>query len=356
MRTAIASITLGLGVSLVACGGDEFRLDGGADARPRTDAMSDRATIDTPIPDATTDSSIPDATLDSPIDAPNDVPIDVPIDASLDTASDTPRDTAPDALPDTALDAPVDAGATGRCTPTINGTIATDWTNDVRVVNTVATAWAGNELRALHVCYDATRLYFGIEGTVEFANGIVVYIDRDFAGGSGGSATGISSLSALTDSIGDPSNATDPGGLDNRISAPLALGTMATGFGAEGAWGTAGMRTLASTALDAFVGLRLFWPAGGTASDGGALPDRRGDFAWITGAQSTCVTTGTGSCEVAIDWTALFEGPRPATTTIALFVRINSTDGSMSANQTLPMDNATLPQTVNRVVLLDVRP
>jgi hypothetical protein len=313
---------------------------------------------DVPIADVVTDRASP--TSDVPQDAPADtaVPTDAPLDASsradaadattpadvaADTAapSDAPADSARDA---SVADAAPDAAPTpdGRCTPTIDGAVAADWpSNAIVATNAVATAWGpDDQLRAIRVCYDATNLYLGLEGSSQAMNGVVVYLDRDFAGGVGGTATGISLLSALTDHAGT---------LDSRISAALTIN--AAGFGAEGAWGFAGLPTapLAAAATSDTVGLRLFWPTGGT-------PDRRTDFAWMTGAQTVCAGSGaTAACETAIAWTQLYEGARPTSTTVALFARINNGDGTMTSNQTLPQDDPMNPRTVSRVLQVPVR-
>jgi hypothetical protein len=64
----------------------------------------------------------------------------------------------------------------------------------------------------------------------------------------------------------------------------------------------------------------------------------------------------TGTCEVALAWASIYGGPRPPSATVALFARINNGDGTMSAPDTLPQDNPTMPRAVNRVLTLDVRP
>jgi hypothetical protein len=273
------------------------------------------------------------------------------------SAADVPRADVPlpppDATdvvsPDVLADVPspdvirVDAGVDPRCSaPAIDGIVGGDWpATAATTTNTVATSWgAGNVLRAMRVCYDATNLYLGIEGTVEAANGLVVYIDRDF-----GSASGIATLSSLTDNAGL---------LDDSVSAGLAL--TAPGFAAEAAWGTVGMRTVTATALDPGVGLRLFWPAGGA-------PDRRADFAWFA-ARSTCASGDAGmlGCEVAIPWASLFDGAtRPVSVNLALFARINDPNGGHSSNQSLPEDvDLAMPtaeaRTVRRVLAFSATP
>lgn len=222
--------------------------------------------------------------------------------------------------------------------PTLDGTIGADWASDREAVvrNSVATTWGAgqNELRALHVCYDRTALYLGIEGTVELQNGLIVYLDRDYRPGA---PAGVTRFADLTDRAGE---------LDRRVSAGLALNAeLSTSLGLEAAWGTAGMVDLDATETSPTVGLRMLWPD---------RPfDRRRDFAWTRGAASRC-RKGVG-CEVGLAWSALFDGAPPSSTTVAVFARIHSADGAMTSNQTLPMDDAANPRTVGRVLAVQVR-
>jgi hypothetical protein len=235
-----------------------------------------------------------------------------------------------------AADVASDAAVSARCTPVIDGTIGADWPASALVVrNATASAWGpSNQLRAMRVCYDATNLYLAIEGTSEATNAMVVYFDRDFGSVT---TTGVRDFALLTDNAG---------ALDNRVSGALTIG--AAGFSAEAAWGTNGPMALASGATSDNAGLRLFWPT--------APIDRRGDFAWQSGASQQCAgaTPDAAACEVSIAWTSLFDGPRPATTRVAMFARIMNNDGTMSSNQTLPEDAPATPRSVSRVLVLDV--
>jgi hypothetical protein len=254
-------------------------------------------------------------------------------------ASDAPD--APDVTDVT--DVPlVDAGPSARCTPTIDGTLGADWTSDALIAtNSTASTWGTgqNELHSIRLCYDATALYFGIDGVVESGNAMVAYIDRDYDP-PGGAPTGVSLFSALSDSTG---------ALDDAISADFTLGADAGNYGAEAAWGSLGMASVAATAVDANAGLLLIAPAGGSG------PDRRADFAWTMGSQTAC-SSANQFCETSIAWTSLFEGPRPASGRIALFVRINNGLGTMSSNQTLPEDMPAMARTVSRVLVLSYGP
>src|SRR5439155_1118750 len=121
----------------------------------------------------------------------------------------------------------VDAGPSGRCTPTIDGTIGADWTAEaILATNAAPTGWGAglNELRSVRVCYDATNLYLGIDGEDEAANAIVLYLDRD-----DGSSTGINTPTGFRDNTG---------ALDDAISA--AFSSFPGGLGIDWAWGTRG--------------------------------------------------------------------------------------------------------------------
>lgn len=345
----VSCASFALSVSLAACGGDRFLLDSGVDVpadRVTTDTARDAGsdtTIDTGADATTTDVVMP-MDVQSAVDATDTtMPMDVATDTGRDVAADTGRDATVD-VPAVDVIVPadvvmVDAGPSGRCSPTIDGTIGADWnSSSIIATNTTATAWGPglNEIRSVRVCYDATSLYLGINGVVETANAIVGYIDRDYDP-PGGAPTGVSLFSALTDNTGT---------LDDAISAALVLGTGAGNFGAEAAWGTAGMSSVSATALDPAVGLRLIGP-------GPTGTDRRSDFAWTMGSQTAC---GSASCEVSIAWTSLFEGARPATGRIAMFFRLNNGDGSMSSNQTVPEDDPSMSRTVSRVLVVPYGP
>jgi len=327
-------LLLSFSVTLAACGSDRFLLDSGD---PGVDVATDPG-FDVSRDNGSDAVDVTDAGNDSGLDL-----VDVAMDAGTDVL-----DVATD-VSDVRVDAVGDAGPSGRCLPVIDGVIGSDWTASAIVAdNTVATAWGVgmNDLRSLRVCYDSTALYLGIDGDAQSTNAVVAYIDRDY-NPPGGAPTGVSIFSALTDHAG---------ALDTRISAALMLGAGAGNFGAEAAWGTNGMLSLAGTAVSDNAGLRLISQTTSTLPDGGALPDRRADFAWTMGAQSACTTTAPFACEVSIAWASLYEGPRPASGRIALFLRINNSDGTMTSNQTIPQDDPTMPRVVNRVLVLSFAP
>ncbi len=292
--------------------------------------------IDVPVVDAVDAVDAGDATtLDAQDARPDstDVTAETGDSPSMDVVADRVGDSA-----DVATDVVTDAGPSGRCTPTIDGTIGTDWTASAVIERlTTTSAWGvTNQLRAIRVCYDPTNLYVAISGTVETTNGIVVYVDRDYGTVVGGRPVGVTDFATLTDETGP---------LDGCISAAYTL-TPSLGFGAEAAFGMRGLLNAAMTGTDPSVGLRLI----------SGTPTRASDFAWVSGMTSRCSMTGEVGCEISIDWTALFEGARPADARVALFARINNAAGDMSSNQTLPEDSAALPRTISRAIVLDVHP
>lgn len=310
----------------------------------RTDVQSDTrrdATADdrAPPPDVASDSGV---SMDT---GTNDV--------TSDTGVDVPTDTRTDTGVDSGVDSGADASVEPRCTPTIDGTInAAEWAMGLRSTNTaLPSAWGPNELRDLYLCYNATTLFVGVRGSVESApsggagaNAIVLYVDRDFRGGAGGTATGISLFSALNDRTG---------ALDSALSADFRPTAAVDGFGVEAAFGIAGMRNLDTRTSDETQGWRLFWPAGGT-------PDRRSNFAYVlTGVDTRCVDnagTDNDACESSISWASLFEtATPPASTTVAVFARVVNAGGAMSPNQTLPQDDPSNPRNVGRVAVFSVR-
>jgi hypothetical protein len=212
-----------------------------------------------------------------------------------------------------AQDAGTDASdAPSLVPPVIDGVIgATEWSAATTATSTTATIWTGDTLSALHAIALGGTLYLAIEGQVESFNGMVLYLDGDPGG-----ANGIADLSTLTDSIG---------ALDNVISAGF---TTPTGHGWDLAWGTTAMSHSVMGADDT-TGFR----------DIVHTPD---NFGWIVAstAQTACSAT---ACEASIP-TAMLPGAAPRT--IAMFARIANSDGTMSPNQTLPMDDPTMPRLV----------
>jgi hypothetical protein len=343
LRSLARGLCFTLALVTIAC--EEPRMiiirDTGVDARldaaTRPDIIDDQPMMIDDRPDV----------LDDRPSAPDDH-----ADVNVDRADAV--DDRPDVVDDrpTIADSGVDSGAPlARCTPTIDGTIgATEYAMAARAENTVIpSAWGANELRELRVCFDDNALYIAVRGSVEPApmggttNSIVIYLDRDFRGGAGGTATGIALFSALMDRSGQ---------LDTALSANFRLTAAVDGFGVEGAFGVYGTRTFTASTSDTTQGWRLFWPAGG-------MPDRRSDFAYVLSGVNTNCQDRLGLmddvCETSILWTSLFEGPRPPMTTVALFARIVNADGTMSPDQTLPQDDPTNPRTISRLLTVSVR-
>lgn len=199
----------------------------------------------------------------------------------------------------------------------VDGVIrAGEWDEATCVSNAVASDWTGaNSLMRLCATVRGADLVLAVEGLVEPANAIVVYVDRAL-----GETDGIADLSTLTDSTGD---------LDDAISAGI---TTPAEVHADWAWGT---RDMARTAVD--FDARMGWR--GIATDGT-------DFAWVSAADAP-TSCGTTACETRIALAQL-GGTSPAT--IGLFARIVNGDGSMSPNQCLPEDDAAMPRVVHTIV------
>jgi hypothetical protein len=328
-------------LAFAACGNDRWLLDSGT-----IDSGSD--VVRDTVRDSSLDLGCGDCVDDAidaidAADAPSEMNVLDVADAGSDAPDivmDVPRDPPHDVVD--VIDVPEDVGPSGRCTPTIDGALGADWNSDAIVAsNTTPTTWGVgmNELHSIRVCYDTTALYLGVDGIAESGNAIVAYIDRDYDP-PGGAPTGVSLFTALADNTG---------ALDDAISADLSLAAGAGNFGAEAAWGSLGMASVAMGSVDANAGLRLIGPVGGSG------PDRRADFAWISGSQTTC-SASAQTCEVSIAWASLFEAPRPASGRVALFVRINNGLGTQSSNQTLPEDMPSMPRTVSRVLVIPYGP
>ena len=160
----VSCASFALSVSLAACGGDRFLLDSGVDVpadRVTTDTARDAGsdtTIDTGADATTTDVVMP-MDVQSAVDATDTtMPMDVATDTGRDVAADTGRDATVD-VPAVDVIVPadvvmVDAGPSGRCSPTIDGTIGADWnSSSIIATNTTATAWGPglNEIRSVRV-------------------------------------------------------------------------------------------------------------------------------------------------------------------------------------------------------------
>ncbi len=253
---------------------------------------------------ATPDAGDAAAATDGGLDAGSDAATadDAGVDAA---ASDAGRDGGADAGHDAAVITP----------PVVDGVVGgTEWAFATSGSSSTATIWTGNSLTTLRAIAIGGTLYVAIEGQIESSNGMVVYIDGDPGG-----THGVADLATLTDSIG---------ALDNAISAGF---TVPSTFRADVAWGTTIMSHLV-TGADDTTGFR-------------DLSVSVSNFAWLTGTQTACTAA---ACEASISTSAL--GPGPAPRAIQLFARIVSPDGTLSPNQTLPMDDPTMPRVVSVVL------
>lgn len=238
--------------------------------------------------------------------------------AADDAGSDGGEDAGSDAGQDAGSDAGHDGGRDAAVVtlPVIDGVVgATEWAAATSGTNATATIWTGDELHALHAIAIGGTLYLAIEGRIEGSNGMVVYVDGDPGG-----THGVANLATLTDATG---------ALDNAISAGF---TVPATFRADIAWGTTLMTHLV-TGADDTTGFR----------DVTATP---ANFSWITSGTQTACTAA--ACEASIPTSAL--GPGPAPRAIQLFARIVDSMGLTSPNQTLPMDDPTMPRVVSVVM------
>lgn len=199
--------------------------------------------------------------------------------------------------------------------PTLDGDLgAGEWDPTWRVAtNTADSDWGAgkNEVRDLYAAFDDTNLYLAVKGVCEGTNAIVVYVDRDFGGGSG-----YADMTALTD--GD-------GGLDNAISSKVKV--TQGGFGADFACGTQGMASVVGGLGDG-AGWRSFSGSGGVGP---------GNFGWVSGT----VKAGTSAFEAAVPLETLFTGAVPTGATIALVVRLVNNVGDATCALGLPASDAT---------------
>ncbi len=301
----VASMVLGL-ASACTVGESPLpaRRDGGVDASRDAGLLqdaSDAASPDAAVEDAAlSDASVLDAGSDGgELDAGVDAGSDAGVDGGTDASADAGRDAGP------------------LVAPTIDGVVgAVEWAAAVSATSATATLWTGNQLTALRAVAISGTLYLAIEGRVDGGNAMVVYIDGDPGG-----LHGVASLASLTDSIG---------ALDDGISAGFT--TPAT-FRADVAWGTLDLAR-AFVGADDRIGFR-------------DLSVSTSDLAWVTGGTARTACTAT-ACEMSIPTAMLGASASPRT--IQLFARIVNHDGTMSPNQTLPMDDASMPRVVTMVL------
>jgi hypothetical protein len=319
MGRTLAIVACALALSGCPSGGGAIP---GRDAGPPRDAGRDAG------PDAFGEDAGPDAAAGEDAGAEKDAGGDDVDAGGLDAGRDAGAG-GDDAGLDAGRDAGAGAGDGGRdagrrVPPTIDGVLAPgEWEGAAWVVNTVPTAWRGNELRSLRALLLPEGLYLAVEGTVSAPNAIVVYLDR-----ARGSAEGVA-LAALTDSIGALDDAMTAGfATPADVRPDLGWGTLDLGRSAVGA--------------DARMGWRDFVRA--------VSPD---DLYWILSGDAP-TACGASLCETYLPRSILDMGAgasRPRT--IAIFARITNGDGLMSSNQTLPEDAPEMPYTVTRLLTLD---
>jgi hypothetical protein len=202
----------------------------------------------------------------------------------------------------------VGVAGVARAAVVIDGVVdEPEWATATQTVNSVASNWTtANRLDRLRAFTDASNLYIAVEGAIS-GNAILLYADSR--------PGGVADLGSLTDNLG---------ALDAALSSPIVING---GFAADFGWGTLDMSRSSATADD-----RMGW------RDIATTP---GTFAWLYGADYP-TACGTSACETRIPLSAL-----GGSGDIRLFVRVCDPSGTYFANQNLPMDNASNPQSVS---------
>ncbi len=212
---------------------------------------------------------------------------------------------------DTRIDGFTFVPKLGATKPNIDGMFGDgEWDASFLVgENDLATNWgADNILADLYLAYDAEKLYVGIRGYCEAANGIVLFVDRDF-----GATTGVANMATLTDGTGDTEGTNN---IDDTISN--GLNVTVAGFGAEIAFGARGY---VETPAQTHKGWR-------------GLADI-GNFSWLLDDVSMAVSED--MIETAIPLSHIWTTGLPSQgATLAVFARIVNSDGSATSNQALP--------------------
>ena len=195
-------------------------------------------------------------------------------------------------------------------TPTVDGTVGSDWNPfSMAAMNVVGTSWGAglNEINNVYASFDSQNVYFGIQGTCEAANAIVVYIDPNY-----GSAADTAPLSILTDNTG---------AVDDAISSVLTKTDAA--FGAHFAFASIGMQS---------------YPGGDLSLSTGAgwrNLDTPTNFSWLDGP--VIASTDAPGIEASLPLSVLYPGGVPSKgATLAFVVVLMSKDGSVISNQAVP--------------------
>ncbi len=217
-------------------------------------------------------------------------------------------------------------------TPVIDGAVgqAADWNPwSLASVQATPTGWGvgKNQLDQLYAAWDKDSLYFGIVGTVEASNAVVIYLDIDY-----GSGTGAKQPSDLKDNTGNLDDAIANGLLvaDGQIGIDFAAGSL----GMAGFTGT-------NLALSTDAGWRGL--------------SNVNDFAWTVGTVAPAVDKQ--SLEFSILLTQLFPKGLPAGgATVKYVAVIVNKDGSSISNQFLPPQQAANATTVDTWGTLHIYP
>jgi len=213
-----------------------------------------------------------------------------------------PDGAVPDAEP---IGGPSDAGASGPSKPSagksahvVDGETAPgEWEDALWSYQRVNSDWGPgrNELRSMALAVDADFLWLRVEGALEFANAIVVYVDS--IPGSG------LAPSELTDRLGT---------IDDAISCNVST---PRGHAPDFAWGTR------VTDGDGLLLGAPGWRRLDSAADLGSVDERL--------APSVCKR---GVCETRISRASLF-----ASGVISVFARLVNATGDLLSNQGLPV-------------------
>jgi hypothetical protein len=200
------------------------------------------------------------------------------------------------------------AAGVARAAVVIDGVVdEPEWATATQTANSVVSNWTtANRLDRLRAFTDASNLYIAVEGAIS-GNAIILYADSK--------SGGIVDLGSLTDNVG---------ALDAALSSPIVING---GFAADFGWGTLDMGRSSATADD-----RMGW------RDVAIAP---GALGWLYGADYP-TACGTNACETRIPLSAL-----GGAGDIRLFVRLCNPSGTYFANQNLPMDNSSSPQSVS---------
>lgn len=304
----VAAAGCAAGGGMRDAGRDSGTRDSGTrDAQPAMDAwMMDE--------DAGTDAGAEDASLDAL------VPLDAPVDAFVPRDSGSDAGTTDSGTRDSGM--PVDSGMLAP--PTVDGTLsAGEWDGAALATNTTPTAWTGTEIRSLRATVRGGALYVAVELSIQAAsnNGVVVFVDRDLD-----AADGFANMALLTDGAGALDNAISPG--------PSTTYTLSvTGLRPDFAWATLDLARSVTTSED-----RMGW-RDLVGSVSGA------DLAWVVEA-----ATNQTSCSATVCETRITTARLGAVGRIGLFARVVNSDGTMSPNQTAPMDMPAAPRTVSMIL------